>query len=113
MHTDGRIGGAGSARDHAHAGTASEFAVGFGHESRAAFLAASDELNLPLTRMQAVENGQIAFTRNAKCMGYALGQKAVNKKVAGKLCGHIASLCLGIGPCQAAGHRPQAKNLPV
>jgi hypothetical protein len=35
--------------------------------------------------MQAVKNRQITFTGNAECMGYALGQKAVNEKVAGKL----------------------------
>ena len=88
MNADGGVGGARPARDHAHAGSARELAVGFGHEGRAAFLAAGNELDLFALGMQAVEDRQITFTGNAECMGYALGQKAVNKKVAGKLWGH-------------------------
>ena len=38
--------------------------------------------------MQCIQHRQIAFTRHAKCMGDALGQEAVNEKVASELCCH-------------------------
>ena len=42
MHSDAGIGGAGAARDEAHAGLARQLAVGLGPVTRAAFLAADD-----------------------------------------------------------------------
>ncbi|MCY1170003.1 hypothetical protein D9M73_100590 [compost metagenome] len=38
--------------------------------------------------MQAVQHSQITFTGNTKRMGGALGQKAIDKKMAGKLFSH-------------------------
>lgn len=85
MNSYRSVGRTGPARDHAHAWSVGQLAMGFSHISRTALLPASDELDFVLTGMQAVEYGQITFTRYAKGMGNALGNEAVNEYVAGKL----------------------------
>ena len=99
VNADRGIGGTRPPRDHANAWAAGELAVGLGHEGGATFLAANDKFDLPLTGMHAVEHGQIAFARHAKGVGHALSDQAVNKKVAGKLCGHARHCAVaGAGP---------------
>lgn len=57
----------------------------FGHKSGTAFLAANHELYFVLPCMKAVKHREITFTGNAESMRDALGNEAVNKKMAGKL----------------------------
>ena len=83
-----------------------------GHEGRAAFLATGDETDAILAGMQAVEHGKIAFAGNAECMGDALGQKAVDKKVAGKLLGH-ALYCALAAPALNGSRRLEARRRPA
>jgi len=54
--------------------------------------------------MQAVEHGQVTFTGYAKRMGNALGQKAINQKMAGKLCSHVP-IVLDMTPTLPLGGR--------
>ena len=88
VHADRCIGSTRPSRDHADTGPPGQLAVRFGHKSCTTLLATGYELDLVTPRMQTIEYGKIAFTRYAKCMGNALGQKAVNEKMAGKLCCH-------------------------
>jgi hypothetical protein len=62
--------------------------VGFGHEGGTALLPVGDEADLLATGMKAVEHREVTFTRDAEGMGNALGHKALNKKMAGKLLCH-------------------------
>jgi hypothetical protein len=62
--------------------------VGFGHEGGTALLPIRDETDLLATGMKTVEHREVTFTRNAERMGDALGHKALNKKMAGKLLCH-------------------------
>lgn len=55
------------------------------HEGCAAFMATGDELDLVTACVQAIKHSQVTFSRHAECMADALCQKAINKKVAGKL----------------------------
>jgi hypothetical protein len=86
--------------------------VGFGHESRAALLPVDDEPDLIRVGMKAVKYGKVAFTRHTEGMGDALGHKALNKKMAGKLCCHpdiVPPECgphgcsLRVAPCPPRG----------
>ena len=51
----------------------------FCHVGSAALLPTSDETNGVLPRMQAIEYGQVTFTRHAKGVGHALGDQAINQ----------------------------------
>jgi len=62
--------------------------MGFSHKGGAALLPTNHEVNLTLTRMQTVEHSKVTFAWNAKGMGHALSNQAINEKVAGKLFSH-------------------------
>jgi len=89
VHAGQRIGGARTARHHADAGLAGQFAVRVGHHGRAAFLTAHRDLDVGI--VQAVQHRQIAFAGDTKDMFDAMGDQLVDQNVtakAGILLGH-------------------------
>jgi hypothetical protein len=50
-----------------------------GHEGRPALLSVDDKTNPVLVGMKAVQHGQIALARNAKGMGHALFNQALDQ----------------------------------
>jgi hypothetical protein len=100
VHPDGGVGGARPARNHAYARPAGQLAVGLGHKGRAALLPAGDKLDLALARMQAVEHCEVAFAGHAERVGNALGQKAIDEEVAGKLWGGHEGYCAAGNRCR-------------
>jgi hypothetical protein len=83
VNTDGRIGGARPARHKTHARSAGQLAHG-----ASAMKAAPPSCRLITNwiwsawRVKAVQSGKIAFPRNAKDMGHALGHQAFDQKMA-------------------------------
>lgn len=79
--------------------------MSFSHVGSATFLPAGDKANYVLPRMQAIQHRQIAFARNAECVGDALCKQAVNKKMTGKLGSHalIVPLPAGLQAARPAG----------
>ena len=59
--------------------------MGFSHESRTTFLAAGDKPNSVTAGVQAIENRKVTFAWNAKRVGDALADQAINQKMSGKL----------------------------
>ena len=57
----------------------------FGHEGRAAFLAADDEFNVLAVAVKTVEHGQVAFAGDTEGVGHALGHQALDQQMAGQL----------------------------
>jgi hypothetical protein len=88
VNTNRRVGGTRASRDKANARSSSEFALGFGHESRTTFLPARYKADGLAVHMEAVQNGQKAFSGYTESMGDALGQEAFNKQVARYFCLH-------------------------
>jgi len=74
----------------------------FCHVGSAALLPAGDESNGALPRMQAIEYGQVTFTRDAKGVGHALGDQAINQKMSGDLCCHVRRYQALFGYCAVA-----------
>ncbi|MCY1380625.1 hypothetical protein D9M69_684660 [compost metagenome] len=83
MQTDGGVGGARAARHETHARPASQLALGFGHESRAAFLPVGDEADTLGVGVKAIEHGEVTFTGDTEGVGHALGNQAFNEQMAG------------------------------
>jgi hypothetical protein len=88
VQADGGVGGARPARHEADAGAAGQLALRLGHEGRAALLPVGHEADAVGVCMEAVEHGEVTFTRHAEGVGHALGNQAFNEQVSGELCGH-------------------------
>jgi len=112
VHADRGVGRAGTARDHHHAGSAGELCVCVGHVGRAAFLPADDEAQAIAMRMQAVEDGEVAFAGNAEHSVDALADQRVGDDVPADAlahgCGPLAhgcdTLAHGCGPLAGGCH---------
>jgi hypothetical protein len=80
VHARRRIGGAGAARDEAHAGLPCELAVRLGHHRRATFLAADGQFDRRI--VQRVEHGQVAFAGHAEDVAHAVQHELVDQDLA-------------------------------
>ncbi len=78
VHADRGVGGTRSARDHADARLARQFAVGFGHIGGPGFVATRDDLDLRMVD-ESVQHRQIALARHAKHAGHAVDRQRFNK----------------------------------
>jgi hypothetical protein len=58
--------------------------MGLGHESSPTFLTVGHETNVLGTVMETVKDSKVALTRNAKRVGLALGDEAIDEQVSGK-----------------------------
>ena len=79
MDADAGIGRTRTARDEADTGPPSHRAIGTGHESRAPFLAAGNDVDRGLP-MQRVEHGKEAFPRNGEYPVAALFDQAIDEQ---------------------------------
>jgi hypothetical protein len=73
VHTDARMGGAGAARDKAHAGFAGRFRIADGHVRCAGFVAAGDQFHAIPKVHEGIEDRQIALARYAKDVRNVVG----------------------------------------
>ena len=83
VQSDAGVGRPRPAGDKTDAGAAAELALRFSHESRAAFLATSDETDFFGMLVEAVEHGQIAFARHAKNRLDTLCDQRFDQQMAG------------------------------
>ena len=101
VDADRGVAGAGAARHQQHAGLAGELAVGFGHETGAAFLAAGHEADLGRV-VQRVEHFEIALAGDAERHLDAMRLEAADDQLAAaqrrKICRHAV-----VSPLLSAG----------
>src|SRR5579859_5728457 len=100
MHADARIGRARAARDETDAWTPRKLAVGFSHESRAAFLTAHDQPHAFANVVKRVQNIEIALARNTKCRVRAMNYKLVHQNASAASEWHV--FVHSCSPCRQA-----------
>ena len=82
VHADAGIGRARPAGDEADARSAAQLALCFGHEGRAALLAAGDEADAVAVLVKAVEHGQVTLAGHAEAGVDALRDQGFDQHVA-------------------------------
>ena len=102
MNARTRIRGAGSSRDHANSRLPGELAIGLGHHSGAALLAAGDERHSLAHVIERVDHRKIALARNAENEPGTVQRELIGENSASGsfgCVGHASSLCF----CGCAG----------
>ncbi|CFP48377.1 Uncharacterised protein [Bordetella pertussis] len=82
MHAYAGVGGARPARHEADAGLAGQLAIGFGHEGRAALLAADSQPDVLRIVAQGIQHGQIAFAGHAEGLVHAVDLQRIDQDTA-------------------------------
>ena len=94
VDADAGVGGAGTARDHDHAGAVGQACVGHGHVGGCGLMPAGDDLDPVAHIEQGVDHGQIAFARHQKHPVDAVERQALHQGLGrgqGRRC-HAGSL---------------------
>jgi hypothetical protein len=73
-----------------------------GHEGRSTLLATSDEFNLTLILVKAIQHSQVAFAWHTKSVRHALGDQTFDQKMAANLIGIVGIIQTDTGIAHTA-----------